>query len=144
MEFKQFVMISELANVRLSHPAHVSGDGMPCPGKIAVGMIDMRFEDYGQSGIFGPFTPFWAKFPGDPLYLVYHGKGDGDVLSAGEAAPYIEKYKQVPSDWWKYAQALNPDYEPVKEPLKTRGDWEKINPQTCNPHAINVMAKVGS
>jgi hypothetical protein len=150
MEFKQFWKIHEMASVGLTHQAKLDGMGMPCHGKIPVTHIDIRAEDYGMANVYSNFADFWGKFPADPVYLVYHGSGKnapkqlvgkGEILNAEQAAPYIEKYKQLPSDWWKYAQALGPDYTAVKEPLKIRDDGEKLNPNICgNNNAIPIHA----
>jgi len=147
MKFKQFWKIHEMASVGLTHPAKLDGIGMPCDGKVPVVHIDIRAEDYGMDSVYNSHADFWGKFPTDPMYLVYHGDGKnapkrlvgrGEILNAAQAAPYVEKYKQLPPDWWKYAQALGPDYKAVKEPLKTRDDGEKLNPNICAKYAIPI------
>lgn len=130
--FYKYYLFREMASFSLPNAISVSGAGMPCDGMIKVAYIDMRFEDYSQHKNFPQGSPFWAKLPGSNTYLVY----DGDrahFMDAKKAAPYTEQYKAAPSDWWKWAEALDDNYNRIKQPFLTRGDFEKVDPSVCIP-----------
>ncbi len=136
--FHRYKIFREMASFSLPHPISVDGGNQPCAGKVTIAYIDMRFEDYNQSKNFSQYTPFWARLPGSSTYLIYHGDKGAELLDSQQAAPYIEQYKAAPNNWWKYAQALDKEYNPIKEPLKLRGDYEKIDPNVCRGNAIPV------
>jgi len=110
MSFKKYILFHEMSRALLPRKVTVDGINMPCPGKIAIDAIDMRFEDYEEGRRFLPDKPFWAILPGANIYLIYHGDtvsfGKTDLMNAMTAAPYIEKYEAAPRDWWKWAEGL--------------------------------------
>jgi hypothetical protein len=130
--FYKYYLFREMASFSLPHPISVDGSNMPCHGKIGIAYVDMRFEDYSQAKNFPQGTPFWAKLPGSSIYLVYNGDR-AQLLNSRDAAPYIEQYKAAPSDWWKWAEALDKDYNRIKQPERLRGDFEKVDPNACIP-----------
>lgn len=127
MSFSKYYVFREMVHFSLPHTVNVDGDKMPCPGKIKVSMIDMRFEDYGQQKNFPMGKPFIAKLPGADYYVVYHGSY-ADLLNSSQAEQYINQYPHVPDDWWKYAEAMDDKDERTKQAFVLRGDWEKADP----------------
>ena len=142
MSFKQYILFHEMSYALLPRKVSVSGLDMPCPGKIAVDSIDMRFEDYEEGRRFLPDKPFWAILPGSDTYLVYHGdkapfgSSKSNLMNAMNAAPYIEKYEAAPRDWWKWAEG-SAGNDRLKLAYKLR-DGEKASQDGCEhePAAI--------
>ena len=143
MSFKQYVLFHEVSHALLPRKVSVDGINMPCPGKIAIDSIDMRFEDYDEGRHFLGEKPFWAILPGTNIYLVYHSKvtfgaSATDLMTARTAAPYLEKYEAAPRDWWKWAEGLDGN-ERLKLAYKLR-DGEKASQNGCE-HEPAAIAK---
>lgn len=135
MSFKQYILFHEMSGALLPRKVRVDGINMPCPGKIAIDSIDMRFEDYEGGRRFLPDEPYWAILPGTNIYLIYHGKtapfgsSKSDLMNAMTAAPYIEKYEAAPRDWWKWAEG-SAGNDRLKLAYKLR-DGEKASQDGC-------------
>lgn len=135
MSFKQYILLHEMSYALLPRKVSVSGMDMPCHGKIAVDLIDMRFEDYEEGKRFLPNKPFWAILPGSNIYLVYHGNeavfgsSKTDLMTARTAIPYIEKYEAAPKDWWKWAEGSSGN-DRLKLAYKLRAG-EKASQDNC-------------
>jgi hypothetical protein len=145
MSFRKYILFNEMSRALLPRKVSVDGLDMPCPGKIAIDSIDMRFEDYEEGRRFYPDKPFWAILPGTNIYLVHHGDkvmfGKSELMNAMTAAPYIEKYEAAPRDWWKWAEGLAGN-ERLKLAYKLR-DGEKASQNGCEhePAAVAQYAQ---
>jgi hypothetical protein len=143
MSFKQYILFHEMSHALLPRKVSVSGMDMPCPGKIAIDSIDMRFEDYEEGRRFLPDEPFWAILPGSDVYLVYHGRetpfgsSKTNLMNAMTAASYIEKYEAAPRNWWKWAEGLSGN-ERLKLAFKLR-DGEKASQNGCEHEPAAVV-----
>jgi hypothetical protein len=140
MSFKQYILFHEMSGALLPRKVRVDGINMPCPGKIAIDSIDMRFEDYEGGRRFLPDEPYWAILPGTNIYLIYHGKtasfGKTELMNAMTAASYIEKYEAAPRDWWKWAEGSAGNAR-LKLAYKLR-DGEKASQDGCEHEPATV------
>lgn len=133
MNFKNWLNISEMAHVGMKQHIKIPCDkihGMPCTEE-PIAMMDMRFEDPGAYpspyNKLGNFSKFSAAIPGTSNYLVYHGGGWADVISASEATKngfistegsISEKgYILIPNSWYIHAQLIGVNGDVVKPAL---------------------------
>jgi hypothetical protein len=134
MSFRSFLLLKQLfeqVHFSLPHTTPVDGASMPCTSPVPVKYIDMRFEDYGMADKFPPGRPFMAKIPKSDHFIVYMGMF-ADVMDSQKAEKFQGKVTLIPDDWWKYAEALDEKDNRVKQALKVRGDFEKVDPAVCS------------